>query len=78
MGLVLNICDRVGVLEFGRVIADGAPEDVRRGPRVIAAYLGSSNELAPAADPAPAGERMGGESAANVNVATSEGGRPDG
>lgn len=49
MGLVLSICDRVVVLEFGRVIADGAPETVRRDPRVIAAYLGGSEELPPTA-----------------------------
>ena len=40
MGLVLGICDRVVVLEFGKVIAEGAPEVVRRDARVIAAYLG--------------------------------------
>ncbi|HEX4279749.1 MAG TPA: ATP-binding cassette domain-containing protein, partial [Solirubrobacteraceae bacterium] len=40
MGLVLGICDRVVVLEFGRVIADGPPEVVRHDERVIAAYLG--------------------------------------
>ena len=42
MGLVLGICDRVVVIEFGKVIAEGTPEEVRRNPKVIAAYLGES------------------------------------
>ncbi|MBV9802587.1 MAG: ABC transporter ATP-binding protein [Solirubrobacterales bacterium] len=40
MGLVLGVCDRVVVLEFGRVIAAGPPEVVRRDPKVTEAYLG--------------------------------------
>jgi len=38
--LILGLCDRVSVLDYGKKIAEGAPEEVRRNPAVIAAYLG--------------------------------------
>lgn len=42
MGLVLNICDYIYVIEFGMKIAEGTPAEIKRNPRVIEAYLGQS------------------------------------
>ena len=42
MGLVLNVCDYIYVLDFGRIIAQGTPAQVRANPAVIGAYLGES------------------------------------
>ncbi len=42
--LVLGLCDRVAVLDYGRKIAEGTPEQVRRDRAVIDAYLGASDD----------------------------------
>ena len=40
MGLVLSVCDFIYVMDFGKIIASGTPDEVRNNPEVIAAYLG--------------------------------------
>jgi branched-chain amino acid transport system ATP-binding protein len=58
--LMMSVCDSIVVLDFGKVIATGTPRQVQDNPAVTAAYLGTADDQAPAAegpiDEAPANE----------------------
>ena len=40
MNLVMNVCEAIAVVNYGRIIAKGTPEEIRSNPAVIEAYLG--------------------------------------
>ena len=44
MNLVMNVCERIVVLDYGKVIAKGSPEETRNNPDVIRVYLGEQVE----------------------------------
>jgi branched-chain amino acid transport system ATP-binding protein len=48
MRFIMGLCEQVAVLNFGRLIARGAPDEIRANPEVIEAYLGRDDEPGPA------------------------------
>jgi branched-chain amino acid transport system ATP-binding protein len=44
MSLVMRVCEKIVVLEYGSKIAEGSPQEIKNHPEVIRAYLGTEQE----------------------------------
>jgi branched-chain amino acid transport system ATP-binding protein len=43
MSLTMEICDEILVMDYGRILAEGSPQEIQQNPEVIAAYLGEED-----------------------------------
>lgn len=59
MRLVMNMCNQITVLSYGRVLAEGVPEDIRQNAQVIESYLGTTKHKTPSSS-SSAGQPAGG------------------
>ena len=44
MDLVMNLCEKIMVINFGKKLAEGTPEEIQNNPEVIEAYLGEKED----------------------------------